>query len=762
MVRSTPLPKQGGHAQREQPVESDGDEQEEAVDRLLPELVGLEHDERRPDAGEQQRAERGAVDAARAAEDRHAADDDGRDDGELLAGAGVRVERAEARGVEDAGQPGERAARDERPEHAPRDADAGERRRLRVRADRVELAAHARTAHQVADDQQNRERDEREDRDPEDRVAAELEEAVGHVGGVDLAALRPDEVDAADHVERAERDHERRHARERDHRAVQQAEERAEQDPGGERDRDRDVVVGEQHAGQERGDPEHRADRQIDVAGDDDDGLADREQRDDRDVEQDVADVLGVEEARVDRRRAEDHDREDADEAHLAGADQRVDELAAAAALGGHRGRRGLGLRAHAAVSSCPVAARTTDSSSASSRESSRTSRPSCMTRTRSAMPSTSGSSLEIIRTARPWAASSDMSRWTSAFVPTSMPRVGSSMISTFGDVASHLPRTTFCWLPPERNPTGSPRRWNFSCSRSAQWAARLCSAPPPMSPSFPASAPSRVRPMLRSIESSMTSPCWRRSSGTSPTPARIAARGEPGASGLPSTSTWPASGLSMPKIARATSLRPAPTSPARPTISPRRTSKLTSTNTPSRVRRSTLSSGAPISVSSLGKSCDSSRPTMRRTSASLVRSFVAPSWVTSPSRRTVAVSQISKISSRRCEMNSTAAPRAFRVRTTPNRRSTSCPERAAVGSSMISTRASNDSALAISTSCWSAIERPRTGCSGSSRTPRRSMSSATVRCSAPRSMRRIAPSGWRPIITFSATERSGKSVGSW
>ena len=39
--------------------------------------------------------------------------------------------------------------------------------------------------------------------------------------------------------------------------------------------------------------------------------------------------------------------------------------------------------------------------------------------------------------------------------------------------------------------------------------------------------------------------------------------------------------------------------------------------------------------------------------------------------------------------MNSTAAPRSRSVRTTPNSRSTSCPESAAVGSSMISTRAS-------------------------------------------------------------------------
>ena len=33
------------------------------------------------------------------------------------------------------------------------------------------------------------------------------------------------------------------------------------------------------------------------------------------------------------------------------------------------------------------------------------------------------------------------------------MPRVGSSKIMTFGFMASHLPSTTFCWLPPERWP---------------------------------------------------------------------------------------------------------------------------------------------------------------------------------------------------------------------------------------------------------------------------------------------------------------------
>ena len=50
---------------------------------------------------------------------------------------------------------------------------------------------------------------------------------------------------------------------------------------------------------------------------------------------------------------------------------------------------------------------------------------------------------------AEPLAASRRMVRNTSALAPTSMPRLGSSISSTFGPVISALPMTTFCWLPP-------------------------------------------------------------------------------------------------------------------------------------------------------------------------------------------------------------------------------------------------------------------------------------------------------------------------
>ena len=113
----------------------------------------------------------------------------------------------------------------------------------------------------------------------------------------------------------------------------------------------------------------------------------------------------------------------------------------------------------------------------ASARSMVATSRPPCMTSTRSLMPSTSGSSLEIIRIAMPSCARRPISAWISALAPTSMPRVGSSMIRMRGSVSSHLPSTTFCWLPPESWPTtcSGPRARMPSCLIEA--AARCASA---------------------------------------------------------------------------------------------------------------------------------------------------------------------------------------------------------------------------------------------------------------------------------------------
>ncbi len=87
--------------------------------------------------------------------------------------------------------------------------------------------------------------------------------------------------------------------------------------------------------------------------------------------------------------------------------------------------------------------------------------------------------------------------------------------------------------------------------------------------------------------------------------------------------------------------------------------------------------------------------------------------------------------------MNSTAAPWSRSVAVTANSRSTSAADSAAVGSSITMTRASRDRALPISTTCWSAIDRPRAGRAGSSGTPSLAKTAAASASIARRSIRR-------------------------
>ena len=214
--------------------------------------------------------------------------------------------------------------------------------------------------------------------------------------------------------------------------------------------------------------------------------------------------------------------------------------------------------------------------------------------------------------------------------------------------------------------------------------------------------------------------------------------------------------------MARTTSVRPAPTRPASATISPPRTLKLTSEKTPYRVRPRTSSTTWRASAASFGYSCDTSRPTIRRTRRSTSSSSAGSVQTQRPSRITVIRWQSANTSSNRWEMNRIAVPACRSVRTTANSRSTSTGDRAAVGSSMTSTLASKESALAISTSCWSAMDRPRAGRSGSRCMPSRANSSTVCRRIAARSMRRSRRRGCRPMKMFSATDRSANRVGSW
>ena len=102
------------------------------------------------------------------------------------------------------------------------------------------------------------------------------------------------------------------------------------------------------------------------------------------------------------------------------------------------------------------------------------------------------------------------------------------------------------------------------------------------------------------------------------------------------------------------------------------------------------------------------------------------------PSRSTVMRSQMAEASSSRCVTNMIATPSLRSRSMIDSSRCTSVSVSAEVGSSMMMSRLSSDSARAISTSCCSATDSAETGVSGSMVRPTRAMMSRDV----------LAPSG--------------------
>ena len=217
------------------------------------------------------------------------------------------------------------------------------------------------------------------------------------------------------------------------------------------------------------------------------------------------------------------------------------------------------------------------------------------------------------------------------------MPRVGSSTIRSVGLRPSHLASTVFCWLPPESVQTGFVSFAYFSRRRSAQSRAKARSEPAEDRGRLDERVSRDASAMLRSIEKSMTRPCWRRSSGTSPIPGRHRRGGRAGAQ-APAVDLDRAgvcSGRSRRSRARPRSVRRRP-GPASATISPLRTTKETSVKSPSRVRRSTFSTTRPGSVGTFGNSASMSRPTIARITDGTVSSSMGFVQTWRPSRITV------------------------------------------------------------------------------------------------------------------------------
>ena len=219
------------------------------------------------------------------------------------------------------------------------------------------------------------------------------------------------------------------------------------------------------------------------------------------------------------------------------------------------------------------------------------------------------------------------------------------------------------------------------------------------------------------------------------------------------------------PKIARASSVRPAPTSPARPTISPARTSKRDVGDAAGaqvahrehdgrvRGRRRRL---AGTSRSAAGRASPrSASPRSRRRSAPSERR--ARRGGPSPS------SASSSTSRRKCEIRTTVVPPAASPRTIS---CSCCVSRLRQRRGRLvhddELRASATSARRISTFCCSAVRsRRRRGLPGSSK-PAVAASSAYLAARAHARATKPPRRGSAPRKTFSATVSCGTMDGSW
>ena len=151
----------------------------------------------------------------------------------------------------------------------------------------------------------------------------------------------------------------------------------------------------------------------------------------------------------------------------------------------------------------------------------------------------------------------------------------------------------------------------------------------------------------------SSTKPDRLRSSGTKYKPSAMASRGARTATSRPSSRIVPPSAGSIPKAARASEVRPDPTNPARPRISPGRACKLAARSGKAGVTRSRSSnppSGRGGAAGGTWSDCRS-RPIISRVMAAWAMRSRGNSPATVPSRRQSTRSAAATISPSRCVM---------------------------------------------------------------------------------------------------------------
>ena len=196
------------------------------------------------------------------------------------------------------------------------DVDAGIFRRLAVAADHVNVAAEARVGEHEVRDEQHRRGDDDDPRDAGDAARAERRDERRHgIGDLSAHQHRRDAVADLHHGERHDEggDADQRHAGgvDRGRARSRRASAKITAKPAGQRH------VGDVHVGflqrepgdDDAGDVGDRRDRKVDLRAEDHEGQADRDDRGDRHLVQDVEEVRGGQERRA-RRAEEDHQAE--------------------------------------------------------------------------------------------------------------------------------------------------------------------------------------------------------------------------------------------------------------------------------------------------------------------------------------------------------------------------------------------------------------------------------------------------------------------
>ncbi|OPZ66869.1 MAG: hypothetical protein BWY81_01616 [Firmicutes bacterium ADurb.Bin467] len=256
----------------------------------------------------------------------------------------------------------------------------------------------------------------------------------------------------------------------------------------------------------------------------------------------------------------------------------------------------------------------------------------------------TSSSSLEMNTTLTPFAHISSVSRCISAFAPTSMPRVGSSRMRTSGSVAIQRARITFCWLPPESSPTFFSASGVAMPSILMYFSASSCCSCRGMGFNMPLRDWSASMMFSRTVRSPMM-PSRLRSSGQKAMFFPIASEGDLTTVGLPLSVICPCVGLTTPNRSCAVSVRPEPSRPAKPIISPFLTVSEISSMAPGAPSLSAASITSAPSATVGGFRSNiliMSLPIIAVTSSSFVISSAAYSPTRFPFRSTVIRSEIS------------------------------------------------------------------------------------------------------------------------